>query len=86
MGTGVRVKKIGPIAAKVYAVGVYADSSKAASELASYSASGADALAKNDVFYKDAKAASFEKTLVSSMRISVSKCCSIPRLQSVFSL
>ncbi|CAN0366193.1 unnamed protein product [Ectocarpus sp. 4 AP-2014] len=33
MGTGVRVKKIGPAGVKVYAVGLYVDEKAAAKEL-----------------------------------------------------
>lgn len=42
-GTGVRVKKIGPAAVKVYAVGLYVDPKGAASELSNYRCGGLSA-------------------------------------------
>ncbi|KAG5188908.1 chalcone isomerase [Tribonema minus] len=66
-GTGVRVKKIGPAAFKVYAVGMYVDSAKARSELSKHSSTESRALSKSDAFFKDARSASFEKTLVLKM-------------------
>lgn len=65
LGTGIRVKKIGPVKVNVYAVGIYADAGKATSELSKYS-SAAD-LSKNAGFYQDSITSPFEKTLVLKM-------------------
>ncbi|CAM9534811.1 unnamed protein product [Chrysoparadoxa australica] len=64
-GLGVRVKKIGPVKAKVYALGIYVDEKAAVKDLDRYK--DEDDLTKNDGFYRDAKTSAFEKTLVLKM-------------------
>lgn len=67
MGTGVRVKKIGPAGVKVYAVGLYVDEKGAMKELDAHKGENADSLAKNEAFFSKAAKAKFEKTMVLKM-------------------
>ncbi|CAM9852236.1 unnamed protein product [Discosporangium mesarthrocarpum] len=65
--TGVRVKKIGPAAVKVYAVGIYVDPNGAKAALSKHKGAGGDTLAKKDGFFTEARKAGFEKALVLKM-------------------
>eukprot|EP00904_Undaria_pinnatifida_P008074 jgi/Undpi1/4397/HiC_scaffold_17.g07754.m1 len=67
MGTGVRVKKIGPAGVKVYAVGLYVEEKGAAKELETHKGDDAESLGKNDGFFSRVAKANFEKTLVLKM-------------------
>ncbi|CAN0038092.1 unnamed protein product [Ascophyllum nodosum] len=67
MGTGVRVKKFGPMAVNVYAVGLYVDEKEAESELATHKGEDADFLGKNEGFFSRVVKSKFQKTLVLKM-------------------
>lgn len=60
-GTGVRVKKIGPISAKVYAVGLYVDERAVQSQLKSFEAFPEESLVGSKAFYKAVRKAPFDK-------------------------
>ncbi|CAM9728542.1 unnamed protein product, partial [Ectocarpus sp. 13 AM-2016] len=63
MGTGVRVKKIGPAGVKVYAVGLYVDEKAAAKELEVHKGEDGETLGKNDGFFARVAKSNFEKTM-----------------------
>ncbi|CAB1108746.1 FAPa [Ectocarpus sp. CCAP 1310/34] len=67
MGTGVRVKKIGPAGVKVYAVGLYVDEKAAAKELEVHKGEDGESLGKNDGFFSRVAKSKFEKTMVLKM-------------------
>eukprot|EP00903_Cladosiphon_okamuranus_P009853 g9363.t1 len=67
MGTGVRVKKIGPAGVKVYAVGLYVDEKGAAKELERHKGEDGDSLGKNEGFFARVAKSKFEKTMVLKM-------------------
>ncbi|CAN0187642.1 unnamed protein product [Scytosiphon promiscuus] len=67
MGTGVRVKKIGPAGVKVYAVGLYVDEKGAAKDLDAHKGEDGEALGKNEGFFARVAKSNFEKTMVLKM-------------------
>ncbi|CAN0111628.1 unnamed protein product [Hapterophycus canaliculatus] len=67
MGTGVRVKKIGPAGVKVYAVGLYVDEKAASKDLDAHRGEDGEALGKNEGFFARVAKSNFEKTMVLKM-------------------
>eukprot|EP00752_Nemacystus_decipiens_P006542 g5893.t1 len=67
MGTGVRVKKIGPAGVKVYAVGLYVEEKGAIKELERHKGEDGDSLGKNEGFFSRVSKSKFEKTMVLKM-------------------
>ena len=62
-GVGVRVKKIGPIKAKVYSTGLYAPKGSVINKCKSIKCNSASELAKSKAFEQAFTAAGFEKTI-----------------------